>query len=127
MDLSQLLGLRLIRITKKLQLFNQEGNKMYTDNKLPGVEVEVVVVKHLPKCARCFKHGENFGNDPVFAGTCTRCASEMHTLFYDVNFGNHNFLPATLTRDIDEFIAMFVRPNLRHLTWQEINKKFADK
>lgn len=98
---------------------------MFKLDSVPGVEVEVEIVKHLPKCARCFKHSETVDKDPVFPMTCPRCSTQMHTLFYDVNFGHTQLLPSKLTTDVDEFIQTYVREELRNYDWKMIQEKFA--
>ena len=96
---------------------------MYTEN---GITVVVNPVKHLPKCIRCQKYSKQVDLDPVFPQICYRCSSVMHAMFYDVNFGNNFLLPPKLTRDVNEFIQKYVRPELRHLSWQEIQDQFKD-
>jgi len=99
---------------------------MYRDPRIPDIAVEVFSVAHLPKCARCYKHLEGVDSDPVFAMICLGCASVMHTFFYDIEHGYHQRLPINLTRDVDEFIQTYVRPELRNLTWTLIDEKFND-
>ena len=72
-----------------------------------------VRVSEFPKCARCYRRIESVDKDPVFPAICHRCASEMHSIFYDLNHGYHATLPIGLTRDVNEFIKEFVRPDLK--------------
>lgn len=92
---------------------------------MEDIKITVNSIKHLPKCARCYKHSEDVDTDQVFPMTCNRCSSVMHELFYNVNFGiNINRFPKNLTRNVDEFIQKFVRSELHHLNWQQINEKY---
>ena len=111
---------------RRYKISSLRENCMYRDPRIPDIAVEVFSVAHLPKCARCYKHLEGVDSDPVFAMICHGCASLMHTFFYDIEHGYHKRLPINLTRDVDEFIQTYVRPELRNLTWTLIDEKFND-
>ena len=98
---------------------------MYKDENEPDITVEVFR-SEFPKCARCYKKVESVDKDPVFPAICHRCASEMHTMFYDLNYGFHYALPPGVTQNVDEFIKKYTRLHLHGKTWQEIQDECGD-
>lgn len=106
----------------------------------PFTQDGITVVVHVAsdehqKCTRCSKYVPSVDSDPVFAMICDRCASAMHTLFYDVVhdvhfYDEHNVRrtyrpPALVNITAEEFISKYVRSELQHLTFDEIQQKFA--
>ena len=76
------------------------------------------------KCERCSKYLSSVDTDPVFAMICDRCASVMHTYFYDVaHAANTTLPPAMATMTIDDFIKKFVRPEMQHLSFDAIQTR----
>ena len=77
------------------------------------------------KCERCSKYLPSVDKDLVFAMICDRCASVMHTYFYDVAQGHtHTMLPPNMVGISEaEFITKFVRREMQHLSFDGIQRR----
>jgi len=76
------------------------------------------------KCERCSKYLPSVDTDPVFAMICKRCASAMHTFFYDVAHDvRTNLTLAMAAMTVNDFIHKFVRSEMRHLSFDDIQTR----
>ena len=103
---------------------------MYTDNvEINGQKVTIsVAIEDLKqkynKCARCSQYLDSVDKDPLFQMVCERCSSVLHTFLYDIYYGynNHWLPPALRTMSSTDFINIFVRKDLRSLSFEELQK-----
>lgn len=74
-----------------------------------GIHVVVNKAEGL-KCARCWKVNTEVDKDTMFAMTCPRCASVMHTIHYDIKHGATHLLPVGMREvTLEDFEERFVR------------------
>lgn len=95
------------------------------DGKKVEVRVEINDLKtDYHKCARCSKYLPEVDRDILFAMTCDRCSTVLHEFLYDIHYGyNLQKMPADLKPMNSEiFIKLFVRPNLSHMSFEELQK-----